>query len=305
MVAARSDLYQLSMWGDAAPVIDLTQERKKRRYSVHAPADALTVFSFGGGVQSMAALVLAAQGKLSIKTFLFSNVGEDSEHPATLRYFREVAQPFAVLHGLELLELRHTKRDGTPETIYSKIMRPGSKAVSIPVYMATGAPAKRACTKTFKIDEVARELRKRGIKRGNPARVALGISLDEWSRMDNKSDFPYIEKVYPLIDLGLDRQACLRIIEQAGLPIPPKSSCYFCPFHRLATWRKMRDEEPALFAKAAALETYINERRKRSKDVSQRDPVYLPRSGKPLPMAVQGTQQEFAIDDACGGYCGF
>ena len=49
----------------------------------------LRVFSYGGGVQSTAALVLAAQGKIDFPTFLFANVGDDSEHPATLRYVRE------------------------------------------------------------------------------------------------------------------------------------------------------------------------------------------------------------------------
>ena len=37
----------------------------------------LKVFSYGGGVQSTAALVLAAQGKIDYQTFLFCNVGAD------------------------------------------------------------------------------------------------------------------------------------------------------------------------------------------------------------------------------------
>ena len=43
----------------------------------------LRVFSYGGGVQSTAALVLASQHKIDFKTFLFCNVGDDSENPAT------------------------------------------------------------------------------------------------------------------------------------------------------------------------------------------------------------------------------
>jgi hypothetical protein len=42
----------------------------------------LKVFSFGGGVQSMGVMVLAARGVLDYKTFLFANVGDDSEYPA-------------------------------------------------------------------------------------------------------------------------------------------------------------------------------------------------------------------------------
>lgn len=46
----------------------------------------LRVFSYGGGVQSTGALVLAAQGRIDFPTFLFCNVGDDSEHPGTLLF---------------------------------------------------------------------------------------------------------------------------------------------------------------------------------------------------------------------------
>ena len=60
----------------------------------------LKVFSYGGGVQSTAALVLAAQGRIDYQTFLFCNVGADSENPETLEYVEQVARPFAARHGL-------------------------------------------------------------------------------------------------------------------------------------------------------------------------------------------------------------
>ena len=45
----------------------------------------MKVISYGGGVQSTAMLVLANQGAIdSVDAALFSNVGDDSEHPATL-----------------------------------------------------------------------------------------------------------------------------------------------------------------------------------------------------------------------------
>jgi len=34
---------------------------------------------------------------------------------------------------------------------------------------------------------------------------------------------------YPLIEWGLDREACKAVIRAAGLPVPPKSACKFCP----------------------------------------------------------------------------
>jgi hypothetical protein len=34
---------------------------------------------------------------------------------------------------------------------------------------------------------------------------------------------------YPLREWGMDRAECIRTIEGAGLPVPPKSACFFCP----------------------------------------------------------------------------
>ncbi|MGH9213948.1 MAG: hypothetical protein ACRD2C_25235 [Acidimicrobiales bacterium] len=42
----------------------------------------LRVVSFGGGIQSVALLALAAQAAIDYQTFLFANVGSDSENPA-------------------------------------------------------------------------------------------------------------------------------------------------------------------------------------------------------------------------------
>ena len=54
---------------------------------------ALRSISYGGGVQSTALLVLAAQKRIDFRTFLMANVGDDSENPGTLRYLEEYAKP--------------------------------------------------------------------------------------------------------------------------------------------------------------------------------------------------------------------
>jgi hypothetical protein len=43
--------------------------------------------------------------------------------------------------------------------------------------------------------------------------------------MRSDSGIAHERVAYPLIDLRLDRAACVQIIRQAGLPVPPKSSC--------------------------------------------------------------------------------
>jgi hypothetical protein len=266
----------------------------------------LKVFSFGGGVQSTACLVLAAQGKIDYQTFLFCNVGEDSENPDTLVYVEEIAKPYAALHGLAFHELRKIRRDGTPDTIYQRLMR-ADHSIGIPIHMSNSAPGRRACTYDFKIAVCAKWLRQHGATADNPAMVGLGISLDEFHRMRSDSGIPYEKLAYPLMDEvcpRLDRAGCFSVIRSAGLPPPPKSSCYFCPYHSQRAWQDLRDTKPELFEKAVHLESVINERRARW----GKDQVFLARKCKPLPMAtsdhVQLSIPEFEDGDSCeSGYC--
>jgi hypothetical protein len=213
-------------------------------------------------VQSTALLVLAAQGRINFRTFLMANVGDDSEHPATLDYVRTIAMPYAAAHGLELHELDKVLRDGTTETLYGRLTRPGSRSLPIPIRMAdTGAPGTRSCTMDFKIRVIGRWLRQHGASEANPATVAVGFSTDEMHRASRKKAQPWEVPEYPLLDLGLSRSACQALIAEAGLPVPPKSACWFCPFHRPATWAEMRRDDPDLFDRAVALEGLLNGRR--------------------------------------------
>lgn len=260
-------------------------------------------FSYGGGVQSTAALVLAATKQIDFPLFVFANVGDDSEHPATLRYVREIAMPYASAHGIELVELTHIRRDGTPGTLYRKLTRPNSRSTGIPIYLeGSGAPARRSCTSEFKIRRIRTYLRKRGASAKAPATVGLGISWDEIHRMRTESGFADQVLAYPLIDRRLTRMDCRTIIVQAGLPVPPKSSCWFCPFHRPTAWQAMKRTEPALFDQAVALERLLSER---SDSVLGRGKVFLTRKMIPLDQAI-GDQLDMFDDDELGcasGYC--
>lgn len=260
----------------------------------------MRVFSFGGGVQSTAALVLAAQGALQVDAFLFANVGEDSENPATLRYVHDVALPYAEAHGLTIHTLQRRRKTGEVETLYGRLTAPLSRSIGIPVRMANGAPGNRACTYDFKIQQVANWLWKHGARKKSPATVMLGISWEELQRM-NQSRISYVTNAYPLVDRHMSRQDCMNLIVRAGLPMPPKSSCWFCPYHRLSAWKVMRDREPGMFANAVQLEQTLNARRAKL----GKDAVWLSTALKPLDKAVGDTSQPALFeDDACeSGYC--
>lgn len=101
----------------------------------------------------------------------------------------------------------------------------------------------------------------------------------------------------------LRRSDCERVIRDAGLPVPGKSACYFCPFTRPSAWQDRRRNEPELFGKACDLEALLNRRR----DTLGRDRVYLTRFGKPLAEAIpagQGALDGFDDDPHCdNGWC--
>lgn len=262
----------------------------------------LRCFSYGGGVQSTAALVLAAQGKIDYSIFLFSNVGDDSEHPDTLRYVQAHARPRTAAHGLALHELRHIRRDGNEETLYRKLTRPGSRSTGIPIYLeGAGAPGRRSCTSEFKIRRIAVWQRRHGATKADPAVTGLGISLDEFHRARSSSGIETQVLEYPLIDLRLTRRDCMNIIARAGLPIPPKSSCWFCPFHSIATWRRLQNNRPDLYEQAVALEQQLSDR----SEMLGRGKVFLTRKLRPIDVVLAGRQDELElIDDACeSGYC--
>lgn len=261
---------------------------------------ALRAIAYGGGVQSTALVVLAAQGEIDFDYALFSNVGDDSEHPATLKYVREVMMPWVdAVNGPQIIELQRTmqrgERAGEVETLHARLTRKGSRSIPIPLRGSdTGAPGGRSCTVDFKVNVLGRWLKENGASEDEPAALAIGISLDEYHRASNKRQEPYEVIEYPLLDLGLARVDCQRIIAEAGLPVPPKSSCYFCPYHRPQHWREMRRDEPDLFEKAARLEDHINNR----PDRRNKDPMYLTRFGKPLREAIPVAQPQLFTGDA-------
>jgi hypothetical protein len=224
------------------------------------------IFSCGGGVQSTACLVLAAQSVIPYSTFVFANVGSKAEDPRTLDYVAKVLKPFAAANGIEWVDVQRQRRDGTPVDLFDDLLR-ATRAINIPVRMANGAPGRRNCTTEFKIKPIAR-----WIKRNAPGcTLGKGISTDEPHRATTSRESDGYTSAYPLIELGISRQECLRIVAKAGLPQPPKSSCWFCPYHTTDQWVAMRQERPELFLATRLLEDHLNKKRA----ALGRDPVFI------------------------------
>jgi len=245
-----------------------------------------TMLSFGAGVQTTALLVLCAEGAWPLRpdAVVFADTGDEKE--ATYRYLSEVAEPYAHGYGMEIVTLGPEWR--APQ--YS----PDLETYSLGRHMVPGTFT-RWCTARYKVDPLAR-YRKRvlGATKAKPVEAWIGISLDEARRAKDSID-PTEIKRYPLIELGLSRQDCAAVIERAGLPVPPKSGCWFCPFMRRGQWQQLKREQPELFARALAME-------RNAKPHAGGRPRYLPLFGSLEAVASQNEMPGFdALIEAEGG----
>lgn len=256
----------------------------------------LRTFSSGGGVQSTAALVLSAQGKIDFPVHLFANVGDDSEHPATLAYVNDVVKPYAEANGIEFHELRRVRGDRTEETLLGRFERNGR--VAFPVRAANGAPGTRQCTHDSKRKVLEKWHKAHGATEEDRAVMGIGFSTDEVHRIGNATERKLETVVYPLIDLGLSRADCYSLIAGAGLPKPPKSSCWFCPMHRPSVWSEMRRDEPVLFRRSVELEEKVNANRAEKGKPN----VYLTRFAKPLDQAIGEAQTPLFTEGSVGEF---
>ena len=191
----------------------------------------MKILSLGAGVNSTALLVLKSQGKVDFECAVFADTG--GEHPETYQYLEQIIKPFCSFHKIPLAIV---KRGGL-EDLYEYSL----KRKIIPTRMF------RSCTDNFKI-----RVLKKYVFKNYPKEIidwVIGISAEEKKRAKSGCG-----NCYPLLDLGIDREGCKKIIQDAGLPLPIKSGCYFCPFTPKKGWRNLLKNHPDLYLKAESLE---------------------------------------------------
>jgi hypothetical protein len=191
------------------------------------------ILSLGAGVNSTALLVLKELGKVDFESVVFSDTG--GEHPETYEFLDRVIRPYCDKLGVELF---YIKRDGQPlyETYLEKRI--------IPTRMY------RHCSDKFKIQP----LKKFAMSNypNQDIQFIIGFCKGEEHRAEKFCLSKFAS--FPLIDLGIDREGCKQLIKDAGLPVPIKSGCYFCPHTRVKNWKWLKRTHPELFNKAIKLE---------------------------------------------------
>lgn len=209
----------------------------------------LTVLSFGGGQDSTAILLMClhnkyfrdlyAPGKLLV---VMADTGD--EHLETYRHVEEV-QRLCALHEVEFVLVQ-------PTMGFHPRTWPSLRAQMERNNTIMSKAFRKSCTDNLKIKPIynyvehwlKEEYGYTGTRRKalysyarefGPLRVLIGIAKGEESRVSGPLSGPLwmqrcISRVYPLIQLGMDRQACQEEIALFDFPVPPPSNCILCPW---------------------------------------------------------------------------
>jgi hypothetical protein len=244
-----------------------------------------TIWSYGGGTQSVAIAVLILQGRLpKPDAVLIADTGR--ELSTTWDYMAEVTGPALERIGLPIQIV------GTEYSRYD-LMKSGRNL--LPAFTTQGDGIGKLptyCSNEWKQRPVRRWLRTHG---HHDCDVWLGISTDEIERM-KPSGLQWYRHVYPLIELvPTSRAGCVALVEGYGWPTPPKSRCWMCPNQSPGAWQQMKRNQPDEFRQAIGLE----------KDIQRTDPhLWLHSAAIPLADAVELSEAQHSLFDGCdSGYC--
>lgn len=217
-----------------------------------------TFLSFGAGVQTTALLILMARREINADAVIFADTG--AEHPETYEYIEKYDKPLCDKLGIPFITVRMLKKvtnvDKGEEEYASTLRGVAIARRRVP------SINNRWCTDYAKITPMkltVRMLQKEG-KFEKPATSIIGISIDEKQRALNKDGTwkrPHLSEYnnsYPLVEMGISRDDCHKIIKEYGWPDPIKSGCYFCPFQGTREWADLYHHHPDLFWDAVYLE---------------------------------------------------
>lgn len=203
------------------------------------------MMSFGAGVNTVAlTILLVNEGWRG--PIVFADTG--GEWPETYCYMAYFEEEFLAPRGLAIIRLQPTGE--MPMTQYYEprfdcsVEEWSLRKGIIPLIFA------RWCTRDFKITPLNRFQRVRSMRK-----VLIGIDAGEAHRVR-----PVSYHRYPLVERGIDRAGCKEIITRSGLDMPPRSSCFFCPFQRMQRWKDLLHFHPDLFERASEMERVASKR---------------------------------------------
>lgn len=262
------------------------------------------VLSYGGGTQSTAMLLMALEGMFNgiiPEHIIFADTGWEPE--GIYEWVEHVNNHIKKKYGREIViaKSRNIRTEIISTTENEK------KFLSIPAFIkhpnGKVGIGRRQCTNQFKlipINKKIRELLGYQPRKWIREKVHLwkGISTDEIGRVKPAREQWQIAE-HPLIDIiEMDRQQCIKYVEDAGLGTPAKSSCIGCPYRDNESWFHMKTFDPESFADAV----FIDKKLRQNDDEKK---IYLHRDCVPLDEVDFSLHVDFeSFNNECEGMCG-
>lgn len=209
------------------------------------------VWSSGGGIQSTAIAALIYSGVLPKPDFaVMIDTGYESDK--TYSYLERIIRPKLSEVGVKFNLVSSEVFGGDTKIIGD------TGLVNIPAFRknSDGSVSHLAtwCNNAWKVKVLRRWLREQGVEK---CIDWVGISTDESRRANKDSGVKWITNAYPLIELGMDRTACVEQIKKVGWEMPVRTSCVFCPNRTNYEWLRLKYESPSDFEQACQLDEYL------------------------------------------------
>lgn len=216
----------------------------------------LRIISLGAGVQSTTMALMAAHGEITPMpdAAIMADVGDEPE--PVYEHLRWLASGNVLPFPVYIVKDRGK---------LSERVLTGDKEARPPLFVRTKrgiGMLGRQCTRNFKLKPIRRETRRllgvgpRSYIPAGTVEAWIGISVDEVIRA-RQSGLAYIVNRHPLLEIGMTRKGCKTWLAANGYPIPPKSSCWHCPYQTDTQWRDKRDNRPEEFALAVAFDAAV------------------------------------------------
>lgn len=189
----------------------------------------MNVASCGLGVNSIAGIMEASDQGVIFDEILFANTGKGKklgERAVTYEYLYKYLNPWLVANGQPKVKMLHSyNKDGELITLYDECF----KLQTLPAIVF----GFKTCSQRFKGQPQDKFLNNNETAidtwgKGNKVTKWIFYDADESQRAKDYSDDKFTVR-YFLLEQNWGRYECEEKIKSSNLPLPPKSSCKFCP----------------------------------------------------------------------------
>jgi hypothetical protein len=208
------------------------------------------VVAYGLGVDSTAMLVEFARRGVRPDLILFADTG--GEKPETYAYLPVMQGYLARVGFPAVVTVRYAPARAAYRTLEEQCLHTGT--------LPSLAYGGKSCSIKYK--KTAQDRYVRGWeparacwRRGRKVVKAIGFDAGPGdSRRLRYAEDDCFTYWYPLVEWGYDRERCKQVIAAAGLPVPPKSACFFCPASKKHEIVWLQEHHPDLLERALTIE---------------------------------------------------